>query len=395
VNKFESIKVGDKAELLRIITQADIDQFVKLTGDDNKLHVDKEYALKTPFKKPVVHGMFSASFISTVIGTKLPGNGAMWYSQNLEFHRPVRVGDTITVKAEVVRKIKRNRAIEMGIEIINQNAQKVVSGIVGVKVIEAEELTKNRREKTDVKRTALVIGATGDIGKAICLQLAEDGFDLAIIYLNDKDKALEISKQVGNLKREGIIVRTNIVDRRQVEEMTEKVIRKFNTITVLVNCATPAVPNISFHNLDYQFIQTQLDVNIKGMFNVLKSVVPHMEGNKYGKIISLVTQYTEDPKSELSHYITAKSGLIGLCKALAIELAPKGIRLNMVSPGMTDTELIADVPEKVRLLTAAQTPLKRIAWPEDIAGVVGFLASEKSDYLTGETIRVNGGQVMI
>ena len=395
MNRYVSIKIGDTAEITHQITQTDLNRFVKLTGDDNKLHVDKEYALKTPYKKPVVHGMLSSSFISTVIGTKLPGDGAMWYSQNLEFHRPVRVGDTITVKAEVVKKIERNKTIEMSIEIVNQNFQKVVSGNVGVKVINAEKLIKKRKNKTDVKGTALIIGATGDIGKAICIQLAKDGFDLAINYFKSEEKALEIYDQIGNLKRKGVVIRANIVDPRQVEEMTEKVIRKFDTITVVVNCASPTVPSIKFHNLDYQSIQTQLDVNIKGMFNVLKCIVPHMEKNRYGKIISLVSQYTEDPKSELCHYITAKSGLIGLCKAMAVELAPKGIRLNMVSPGMTDTELIADVPEKVRLLTAAQTPLKRIALPEDIAGVVSFLASEKSDYLTGETIRVNGGQVMI
>ena len=82
-------------------------------------------------------------------------------------------------------------------------------------------------------------------------------------------------------------------------------------------------------------------------------------------------------------------------KALAIELAPKGIRINLVSPGMTDTELVADIPVKARLLNAAQTPLRRIATPTDVAGAISFLASDKSDYLTGESIRVNGGQAMI
>ncbi|GAF68105.1 unnamed protein product, partial [marine sediment metagenome] len=111
MDKFKSIKVGDKAKLKHIITQTDIDQFVELTGDNNKLHVDKEYASKTLFKKPVVHGMLSASFISTIIGTKLPGDGALWYAQNIEFLLPVRVGDEITVKAEVVKKIERTRTI--------------------------------------------------------------------------------------------------------------------------------------------------------------------------------------------------------------------------------------------------------------------------------------------
>jgi 3-oxoacyl-[acyl-carrier protein] reductase len=99
--------------------------------------------------------------------------------------------------------------------------------------------------------------------------------------------------------------------------------------------------------------------------------------------------------NELVHYITAKSALNGFAKALAVELAPKGIRVNLVSAGMTNTNLIADIPEKVKLITAAKTPLRRLAEPQDIADTISYLVSDKSDFLTGETIRVNGGQVMI
>jgi len=120
-----------------------------------------------------------------------------------------------------------------------------------------------------------------------------------------------------------------------------------------------------------------------------------MVEKNYGKIINMTTMAIERPSTSWLHYITAKSALHGFSKALAVELAPKGIMVNLISPGMTDTELVGNLPEKVKLLTAAQTPLRRIATPADIAGVISFLASEKSDYLSGETIRVNGGQVMI
>src|SRR5665811_2088995 len=105
--KYEEIFVGTKETLTHCITQSDIEKFVDLTGDDNKLHVDKEFASKTSFKKPVVHGMISASFISTIIGTKLPGDGALWFSQTLDFILPVRIGDVITVEAEVIKKYDR------------------------------------------------------------------------------------------------------------------------------------------------------------------------------------------------------------------------------------------------------------------------------------------------
>ena len=395
MKKFDDIKVGDKAELIHIITQSDIDRFVDLTGDDNKIHVDKEYASMTSFKKPVAHGMLGASFISTIIGTKLPGDGALWYAQNIEFLQPIRVGDSITVKAEVIKKIERVRAIELSTDIYNQNNQKVVSGTAKVKLIEQEKVVPEIVEKKMEKRVALVIGGTGGIGRASCLQLAKDGFDIVINYRHNVELAKKIKEQIIALGEKALIVNADITDFEQVQNMINKIVRKFGTITVVVNCATVNIPNIKIHDLEWERIQEQLDLNIKGSFNILKCIIPVMENNKYGKIINITTQYIETPNSQLVHYITAKSALHGFTKALAFELAHKGIRVNLVSPSMTDTNLLADIPEKIRLLTAAQTPLRRIAVPEDVACAISYLASEKSDFLTGETIRVNGGQVMI
>lgn len=395
MDKFKSIKVGDKAKLKHIITQTDIDQFVELTGDNNKLHVDKEYASKTLFKKPVVHGMLSASFISTIIGTKLPGDGALWYAQNIEFLLPVRVGDEITVKAEVVKKIERTRTIGLSTDIYNQNKQKVTTGTAEVRIIEQEQSDPEISKKKIKKCVALIIGGTGGIGKATCLQLAKDGFDIAIHYHKNKELAKKVRDQIIGLGKNAITVNADIIDFDLVKEMVEKITRRFNTITVVVNCATLNIPNIKFRDLEWESIQEHFDLNIKGSFNILKCVVPIMESNKYGKIINITTQAIEKPNSEWLHYITAKSALHGFTKALALELAPKGIRVNMVSPGMTDTELIGNIPEKAILLTAAQTPLRRIATPRDIAKAISFLASDKSDFLTGETVRVNGGQIML
>ena len=121
MNKYIDINVGDKAEIVHQITQQDIEKFVELTGDDNKIHTDSEYASTTSFKKPVAHGMLGASFISTIIGTKLPGDGALWYAQSLEFLNPVRIGDKLRITAEVVKKIDRTRTIELQTDIYNQN----------------------------------------------------------------------------------------------------------------------------------------------------------------------------------------------------------------------------------------------------------------------------------
>jgi 3-oxoacyl-[acyl-carrier protein] reductase len=394
MSKFDSIKIGDKAELSHIITEKDIEKFVELTGDDNKIHIDSEYASKTSLKQPVAHGMLGASFISTIIGTKLPGDGALWFSQNLEFLLPVRVGDTITVKAEVIKKIERENVIELQTDIFNQHRQKVTFGVSKVKIIE-QQTGKDSSERQLKKKVAVVIGSTGGIGRVICNQLAIDGFDVAVHYFSSEKSAIEIKETILKIGRNVFLYKADIRDEKQVQSMVENIVRNFETITVLVNCATLKIPNIKFSSLIWEDIQEHLDINVKGAFYLTKAVVPVMEKENYGKIINIVTQAIEVPNPEWLHYITAKSALSGFSKALAVELAPKGIRVNIVSPGMTETGLIADIPEKVKLLTAARTPLRRIARPEDIANVVSFLASEKADFITGETIRVNGGQVML
>lgn len=394
MSKYDAIKIGDAAELSHTITQQDIDHFVELTGDDNKLHMDADYAGTTVFKKPVAHGMLGASFISTIIGTKLPGDGALWFAQNLEFILPVRVGDTITVVAEVLKKYDRDNIIELKTDIYNQHKQVVTTGVAKVKIIEPQ-IPVEPPTISENKKIALVIGATGGIGQAICRQLADDGFDIAIHYHSNKQAAICIQDTLIALGITCMTCSADIIDAQQTSNMIGQVLRKLGGITLLVNCATARIPVIKFSSLVWEDMQAHSDTNIRGMFNLAKKVVPVFEAQSHGKIITFTTQALETPSAGWLHYITAKAALQGFSKALAFELAPKGITVNMISPGMTDTELIADIPEKNRLMVAAKAPLRRLAKPEDIAGAVSFLASSKADYITGETIRVNGGQVML
>jgi 3-oxoacyl-[acyl-carrier protein] reductase len=163
----------------------------------------------------------------------------------------------------------------------------------------------------------------------------------------------------------------------------------------LVHAATIRVPNMTIDDLGWKDVQSQIDIHVKAFFDVLKELKPVMAEKKYGKVVTITTQAVEYPFSNLAHYTTAKAALQGFNKSMALDLARYGIRINMVSPGITDTDLNADLPEKARLLAASKSPLKRLVKPEDVAGAIAYLLSEDSDHLTGETIRVNGGQVMI
>jgi len=191
------------------------------------------------------------------------------------------------------------------------------------------------------------------------------------------------------------VVKADILKDSDVSDMVSELSRYFKKISGFVNASTLHFGNIKLKNMEWSDISSQIDINIKSNLNIVKNITPLMQENKYGKIVFMTTQYTEQMPSELVHYITAKSALNGFAKALAVELAPKGIRVNLVSAGMTNTNLISDIPEKVKLVTAARTPLRRLAEPQDVADAISYLISEKSDFLTGETVRVNGGQVMV
>lgn len=397
MSRFEEISIGTKAEITHLITDKDIDRFVALTGDDNKIHINKEYAQNTSFKKPVAHGMLSAAFISTIIGTKIPGDGALWFAQTLEFLLPVRVGDTITVVAEVIGKIERLNAIELQTDIYNQDRQKVISGKAKIKIIE-QEVTGNSDVDDNIsyKKVALVIGATGGIGSEACMKLAALGYDIAVHYSSNEEKAIILQTAINEQGRNAFAVKADITKQNEVNDLVEAVTRRLGVITLLVNCSTLKIPNIKFDNLNWDDMSKHFDINVKGNYYLAKAIVPGMKSRKSGKIIFITTQATENtPPLDWMAYVTAKYALNGFAKSLAMELAAFNIQVNLVSPGMTETNLIADIPEKARMLAAAKVPLKRLATSKDIAGAIGFLASDDAAYVTGETIRINGGQIML
>jgi 3-oxoacyl-[acyl-carrier protein] reductase len=390
--KFNKLKLGDKAEIKHKITEDDIDTFVNLTGDDNKLHVDKEYASKTTFKKPVAHGMLSASFISTIIGTKLPGDGALWYSQTLDFLLPVRVNDELTITAEIISKNDRLNSVELKTEIFNQDFKKVISGKANVKITEQEEEIKTNK-KVVKNKIVLVLGATGGIGSAVCRALDDLGYSIAIHYFNNYERVKLLESQ---LKSKSCIIKGDVTNEKSVNEIVESVVRKLGNIDIFINCTAVEIKNTKIENVSWEDFSNHYDLNIKTNLFFVKLLYKKMAESSKGKFIFITSQVTENlPPANWIAYNTAKYALNGFAKSLAVELAQYGINVNLVSPGMTQTDLISNIPEKNRLLISAKIPLKRLAEPEDIANVVSFLVSEKSNYITGETIRVNGGQIML
>ena len=391
---FEAIQIGETHSLVKIITEADVRKFVEMTGDDNPLHVNRTYAETTAFKDIVVHGMLGASFISTVIGTKLPGTGALWVSQNLEFLLPVRLGDEITISCTVLKKHERERLLDLDTRIVNQNSQVVLTGQGKVKLL-TTSAPAEEPQPTPRPKVAIVTGGAGGIGKAICLRLAKDGYYIVVNYRGSSDRAAEIVEliNVGDIR--AIAVQADVSTEAGAEKLVRAALQAFGGISVLVNNASPHINPKPFNTTDWGDIQKQLDVQVKGAFLLSRACMPLMTSQRWGRIVNITSQVLDgSPSVTWTGYAMAKGALAVFSKYMAAELGPQGITVNCVSPGMCETRLIGDVPEKAQLMIARQTPLRRLAQPADVAAAVAYLVSDDAGFITGDTVAVNGGMVM-
>lgn len=391
---FDAIQIGDTQSLVKTITEADVRKFVEMTGDDNPLHVNRAYAESTAFKDIVVHGMLGASFISTVIGTKLPGTGALWVSQNMEFLLPVRLGDVLTISCTVLKKYERERLLELDTRILNQNQQVVLSGQGKVKLL-TTAAPAEAAKPAEWPRVAIVTGGAGGIGQAICLRLAQDGYHIVVNYHGRADRAAEIIETINAGDTRAIAVQADVATESGAEKLVKASLQAFGGISVLVNNASPHINPKPFAATQWADVQQQLDVQVKGAFNLTRACVQHMAKQRWGRIVNITSQVLDGPPSVTwTGYAMAKGALAVFSKYMAAELGPQGITVNCVSPGMCETSLIGDVPEKAQLMIARQTPLRRLAKPADVAAAVAYLVSDDASFITGDTVAVNGGMAM-
>ncbi len=389
---FDEIEVGWTTSFQHAISQDDVLTFAKLTGDFNPLHLNEEFARKTAFGKPVVYGMLSASFISTMIGMLVPGKGALWTSQTLEFLKPAFVGDTITVSATVKQKSVATRVLVLDVAIVNQHRQTLISGSSNVRLLKLEESVATPKKN----RTILITGASRGIGAASAMLLASRGHSILLNYHSNENEAHEVARAIQAAGGNARTIRADVSDLIQVEHLVAEGTDAFGAIDGFVHCASPPTVPQPFSETSWQNVQQHLDTQLRGAFNCAQLLLPKMAENKSGSIVFLGSIYSDGvPPTQLMPYIVTKAALSAFARSLAVEYGPKGIRVNVLSPGMTQTSMIANVPDKTKMLTKMQTPLRRLAEPQDVANSVDFLMSDAATHITGETLRVCGGITMV
>jgi 3-oxoacyl-[acyl-carrier protein] reductase len=243
---------------------------------------------------------------------------------------------------------------------------------------------------------AVITGGTGGIGAAIAKALARRGIAVALLYRSDQVRA---DRVVSGLLADGgnaLAVKADVGDAAQIQSAFERVVRELGEPTLLVNAATSAIGQRPAMDLDKSDFQRHLDLQVHAALDVARAAHPFMKSAGGGSIVNIASQVTADaPPARMADYVTAKYALVGLSKALAVEWADDNIRVNLVSPGLLQTELTQHYHDCVFKMEAARTPLKRLATPEDVASAAAFLLGEEAGFVTGVNLSVTGGQVML
>lgn len=240
------------------------------------------------------------------------------------------------------------------------------------------------------KKIALVTGGSRGIGKEIALGLAREDYNLAITYTSNEDMANDVVKELKEYDVEAIAVKADVSIEEDVTKLVKEVEDKLGKIDVLVNNAGITKDNLIIKMTGDDFSDV-LDVNLKGVFLCTKAVARSMMKRRYGKIINIASVVGIIGNPGQGNYAASKAGVIGFTKTIAKELGSRGIRINAIAPGFIKTDMTEVLKEEVKEEMLRNIPLKDFGNPSDISNLVNFLASEKSDYITGEVIKIDGG----
>lgn len=242
-------------------------------------------------------------------------------------------------------------------------------------------------------KSAIITGASRGIGKAIAIKFAKEGANIVINYRNNEEEALKVKEELEQLGVKTLIVKADISDLKQAENLIKQAKKEFGQVDILINNAGITKDNLIIRMKESEFDQV-IKINLKGAFNCLKAVTPIMLKQRSGKIVNMSSVVGVIGNPGQVNYCASKAGLIGMTKSLAREIGIRGINVNAIAPGFIDTDMTRVLTEEQKKNILSQIPLNKFGNIEDIANTALFLASENSNYITGQVIHIDGGMAM-
>ncbi|MEW6069700.1 MAG: 3-oxoacyl-ACP reductase family protein [Candidatus Thermoplasmatota archaeon] len=240
-------------------------------------------------------------------------------------------------------------------------------------------------------KVAIVTGGSMGIGAAISIALAKEGANVAINYLRHEKEAKEIVEKINSLGRKGLAIRADVANTIDAENMVKNVLKEFGRLDILVCNAGVNRDNVIWKMTEQEWDEV-LNTNLKGYFNYIRAVAPIFKEQRAGKIVNISSINALRGKFGQSNYSASKAGIIALTKTVAKELGRYNVNVNAVAPGMIETEMAKKIPKEFLEKAREEAVLGRLGKPEDVANLVVFLCSDKSSHITGEVIKIDGGQ---
>jgi len=244
-------------------------------------------------------------------------------------------------------------------------------------------------------KLALVTGASRGIGRGIALELAREGANVIVNYIEQADKAIEVSREIEALGRRSLAVKADVSKEKDVGAMRDQVMGRFQSgVDILVNNA-----GIHHHLKSWEISSEEwkriMGVNVDGAFHCTNAFTSEMKGRKWGRVINISSSDAFTGTDHELHYGTSKAALLGFTRALALELAPYNVTVNTIAPGWFETDMTSWLVGESRKEALKRIPLGRIGQPLEIGYVAAFLASDKASFITGQTIHINGGEAIL
>ena len=242
-------------------------------------------------------------------------------------------------------------------------------------------------------KIAVVTGASRGLGRGIALAMAREGATVVVNYNGSKERAEEVVAEIENAGGKAVAKQCNVSDFAACEAFFKAVTEKYGRIDFLINNAGITKDGLLMAMKEEDF-DSVIDVNLKGTFHCIRFAARQMMRQRYGRIVNMASVVGVAGNAGQANYSASKAGLIGLTKSAAKELASRGITVNAIAPGMIETDMTADLADKVKDEMMKQIPLKRFGQAEDVANAAAFLVSDEAAYITGQVLHVDGGMVM-